>query len=136
MKLFSMPMGISSPGSGKQKQLGDLLIQGGESLDFEIKNLLDELRKERDEWWRVVNAGGCIVPGQGLGPTMATKGGSLSDDPKRSREWHDPWQEYYMQPTRNSLYKRPGEKKYKHGYTGWNEYYFTSVKRGIRKGRR
>lgn len=136
MKLFSMPMGVSSPGSGKQKQLGDLLIENGDSLDFNIKDLIDELRQERDEWWRVVNAGGCIVPGQGLGPTMATKGGSLTDSPKRSREWHDPWQEYYIQPTQNSLYRRPGQKKYKHGYTGWNEYYFTSVKRGIRKGRR
>lgn len=136
IKLFSMPMGISSPGSGKQKQLGDLLIENGDSLDFEIKDLLDELKAERDEWWRVVNAGGCIVPGQGLGPTMATKGGSLTNDPKRSREWHDPWQEYYIQPTSNSLYRRPGQSKYKHGYTGWNEYYFTSVKRGIRKGRR
>ena len=136
IKLFSMPMGVSSPGSGKQKQLGDLLIENGDSLDFQIKDLIDELKAERDEWWRVVNAGGCIVPGQGLGPTMATKGGSLKDDPKRSREWHDPWNEYYIQPTKNSLYKRQGESKYKHGYTGWNEYYFTSVKRGIRKGRR
>lgn len=136
IRLFSMPMGISSPGSGKQKQLGDLLIENGDSLDFQIKDLLQELKAEREEWFRVVNAGGCIVPGQGLGPTMATKGGSLNDSPKRSREWHDPWQEYYIQPTQNSLYRRAGEKKYKHGYTGWNEYYFTSVKRGIRKGRR
>lgn len=136
IRLFSMPMGISSPGSGKQKQLGDLMIENGDSLDFQIKDLLEELKLERDEWWRVVNAGGCIVQGQGLGPTMATKGGSIKDDPKRSREWHDPWQEYYIQPTKNSLYRRAGEKKYKSGYTGWNEYYFTSVKRGIRKGRR
>jgi hypothetical protein len=136
IKLFSMPMGISSPGSGKQKQLGDLMIENGDSLDFQIKDLIEELKAERDEWWRVVNAGGCIVPGQGLGPTMASKGGSLTADPKRSREWHDPWEEHYLQPTRNSLYRKSGQKKYKHGYTGWNEYYFTSVKRGIRKGRR
>ena len=136
IKLFSMPIGVSSPGSGKQKQLGDLMIENGSSLDYQIKDLIEELKAERDEWWRVVNAGGCIVPGQGLGPTMATKGGSITTDPKRSREWHDPWQEYYIQPTQNSLYRRPGQKKYKHGYTGWNEYYFTSVKRGIRKGRR
>lgn len=136
IRMFSMPMGISSPGSGKQKQLGDLLIENGDSNDFEIKDLLEELKAERDEWWRVVNAGGCIVPGQGLGPTMASKGGSIKTEPKRSREWHDPWQEYYIQPTKNSLYKRAGESKYKSGYTGWNEYYFTSVKRGIKKGRR
>ena len=136
IKLFSMPTGVSSPGSGKQKQLGDLLIENGGSLDFNLKDLVSTLKMERDEWWRVVNAGGCIVPGQGLGPTSAMKGGSIKDKIQRSREWQDPWQEYYIQPTRNSLYRRAGEKKYKHGYTGWNEYYFTSVKRGLRKGRR
>ena len=136
IKLFTMPTGISSPGSGKQKQLGDLMIENGGSLDFDLKSLVAELKAERDEWWRVVNAGGCIVPGQGLGPTSAMKGGSIKDKIHRSREWQDPWQEYYIQPTRNSLYRRAGEKKYKHGFTGWNEYYFTSVKRGLRKGRK
>lgn len=136
LRLFAMPIGTSSPGSGKQKQLGDLLIENGSSLDFNIKDLIQELRLERDEWWRVVNAGGCIVNGQGLGPTVATKGGSISEKIKRSREWHDPWNEHYIQPTQNSKYKRKGESKYKSGYTGWNEYYFTSVSRGIRKGRR
>ena len=136
IKLFTMPTGVSSPGSGKQKQLGDLMIENGGSLDFDLKALISELKSERDEWWRVVNAGGCIVPGQGLGPSSAMKGGSLKDKIQRSREWQDPWQEYYIQPTQNSLYRRAGERKYKHGYTGWNEYYFTSVKRGLRKGRR
>ena len=136
IKLFTMPTGVSSPGSGKQKQLGDLMIDNGGSLDFDLKSLIGELRSERDEWWRVVNAGGCIVPGQGLGPSSAMKGGSLKDKIQRSREWQDPWQEHYTQPTQNSLYRREGERKYKHGYTGWNEYYFTSAKRGLRKGRR
>lgn len=136
LRLFAMPIGTSSPGSGKQKQLGDLLIENGSSLDFNIKDLIMELRLERDEWWRVVNAGGCIVNGQGLGPTMATKGGSIKEKIKRSREWHDPWNEHYIQPTQNSKYRKKGESKYKSGYTGWNEYYFTSVSRGIRKGRR
>ena len=136
LRLFTMPVGTSSPGSGKQKQLGDLLIENGSSLDLNIKDLIMELRLERDEWWRVVNAGGTIVNGQGLGPTMATKGGSISEKIKRSREWHDPWNEHYIQPTQNSKYRKKGESKYKSGYTGWNEYYFTSVSRGIRKGRR
>ena len=34
LRLFAMPIGTSSPGSGKQKQLGDLLIENGSSLDF------------------------------------------------------------------------------------------------------
>ena len=136
LRLFAMPIGTTGSGGGGKKQLGDLLISSGTSLDFNIKNLIQELRLERDEWWRVVNAGGCIVNGQGLGPTVATKGGSISEKINRSREWHDPWNEHYIQPTQNSKYRRKGESKYKSGYTGWNEYYFTSVSRGIRKGRR
>ena len=127
IKLFSMPIGVSSPGSGKQKQLGDLLIENGSSLDYQIADLIEELKAERKEWWRVVNAGGDIVQGQGLGPTFATKGGSTNKY-QRSREWHDPWMEHYIQPTQNSLYKKKGEKKYKHGYTGWNQHYFISIR--------
>jgi hypothetical protein len=135
IKLFSMPVGASSPSSGKQKQLGDLLIENGGSLDFNLKQLIDELKAERDEWWRVVNAGGCIVPGQGLGPTSALKGDKRVDKNQRSREWHDPWNEPFLQPTQNSMYKAHGEKKYKHGYSGWNEYYYSSVTRVQRGGR-
>ena len=135
IRLFSMPVGASSPSSGKQKQLGDLLIQNGGSLDFNLKQLIDELKAERDEWWRVVNAGGCIVPGQGLGPSSAVHGGSRADKNMRSREWHDPWNEPFLQPTQNSMYKKQGEKKYKHGYSGWNEYYYSSVTRVQRGGR-
>jgi hypothetical protein len=136
IKLFSMPTGISSPGSGKSKTLGDLMIENGSSLDFALKDLVSELKAERDEWWRVVNAGGCIVPGQGLGPSSAVQGGARSDKMQRSREWHDPWTEYYIQPTQNSLYRKPGEKKYKHGYSGWTEYYYGQNVVNVRKGRR
>jgi len=129
IKLFSMPFGAEGK-SGQSKQLGDLIIQNGNSLDYPIKDLIQELKEERDEWWRVVNARGKIVTGQGLGPSSATKGGM--NGTKRSREWHDPWSEYYLQPTQNSQYKRKGQKKHKHGFTGWNEYYFTSVKKGLR----
>jgi hypothetical protein len=135
VKLISMPLGESSPGSGKQKQLGDLLIQDSGTLDFNLKDLVQELKAERDEWWRVVNAGGCIVPGQGLGPTSALKGDKRADKNQRSREWHDPWNEPFLQPTQNSMYKAHGEKKYKHGYSGWNEYYYSSVTRVQRGGR-
>ena len=114
LRLFTMPMGISG-GSGK-KQLGDLLIDNG--LDFDVKSTISEIRKDRDEWWRVVNAGGCIVPGQGLSPTSAVMGGRLYDKISRSREWHNPLVEHYRQPTQNSLYRRRGEVKYKHGFSG------------------
>ena len=133
IKLFSMPTGVSGEGSGKQKQLGDLLIESGNSLDFNLKDLVKELKAEREEWWRVVNAGGCIVPGQGLGPTSASKGINHSETVRKSREWHDPWQEHYIQPTQNSLYKKPGERKYKHGYSSWGQYHtgYGIRKRGI-----
>lgn len=131
IKLLTMPVGMGG-GSGGSKELGDLLIQGG-SLDFSIKDLITELKLERDEWWRVVNAGGKIMPGQGLGPTYAVKGMGRSDARNVSREWHDPWNEYYTQPTANSKYKRPGESKYKSGFTRWSEYYFTNVTKGIRR---
>ena len=132
IKLFSMPIGAEGK-SGQSKQLGDLIIENGNLLDYAIKDLIQELKEERDEWWRVVNARGNIVLGQGLGPSSATKGGKVGI--KRSREWHDPWNEYYLQPTQNSQYKRKGQKKYKHGFTGWNEYYYTSVKKGVRNKR-
>jgi hypothetical protein len=135
VKLISMPMGFDTPGSGKQKQLGDLLIQDSGTLDFNLKDLIQELKAERDDWWRVVNAGGCIVPGQGLGPTSASKGDRRADKNQKSREWHDPWNEPFLQPTQNSMYRKQGEKKYKHGYSGWNEYYYSSVTRVQRGGR-
>ena len=115
LRLLSMPIG-SYGNDGKQKQLGDLLIENRDSLDFDLTNLVKELKAERDEWWRVVNAGGCIVNGQGLGPSFAEKGGARSKY-KNSREWHDPWVEGYIQPTQNSKYRALGGKKYKHGFT-------------------
>lgn len=131
MRLFSMPVG-SFGNDGKQKQLGDLLIENKESLDFDLKDLLKELRAERDEWWRVVNAGGCIVNGQGLGPSFAEKS-RKSKGYSTSREWHDPWVEGYVQPSQNSKYRVFGEKKYKHGFTPFTDLEYTQVKRSRRR---
>lgn len=131
IRLLSMPVGSSGSG-GSRKELGDLLVESG-SLDLQLKDLLVELKLERDEWWRIVNAGGKIVAGQGLGPTFATKGGSIKEKPKVSREWHDPWNTFYSQPSANSKYRKPGETKYKSGYTRWSEYYFTNARKGIRR---
>lgn len=121
IKLFSMPMGASA-GSGKQKQLGDLLIDNGSTLDYPMKDLIEELRAERNEWWRIVNAGGSIVNGQGLGPSTTKKGAALKVD--SSRSWHDPMSEYYSQPTMNSQYKRARTGEQKHGYVTRNQYYY------------
>ena len=119
LRLLSMPLG-SYGNDGKQKQLGDLLIENKEKLDFNLKDLVTELKAERDEWWRVVNAGGCIVNGQGLGPSYAEKGGKKNGY-KNSREWHDPWVEGFIQPTQNSKYRVPGGQKYKHGFSPFSD---------------
>ena len=119
VKLFSMPIS-NDKNTGKTKQLGDLLIEEGASISYPLKDLINELKEERDEWWRVVNARGSIVLGQGLGPSSALKGskGKL----ERSREWYNPLEEYYIQPTQNSLYKSPNSNKYKHGFTNEARY--------------
>ena len=128
IRMLTMPISNASTG-GKRNSLEIFLLMGRQlSADFSLPQLMRDLRKDRDEWWRVVNAGGCIVPGQGLGPTTALQGANRNDSNLRSREWHDPWQEYYAQPSVNSRYRRPGEKKQKLGYTRWNEYYFTRKK--------
>ena len=131
LRLFTMPAG-SIGSNGKQKQLGDLLIENSSSLDYDLKDLVKELKLERDEWWRVVNAGGCIVNGQGLGPSFARKSGAVKDY-QNSREWHDPWVEGYTQPSQNSKYRVFGEKKYKHGFTPFSDLEYTQVKRSRRK---
>lgn len=116
IRLFTMPTSVNGNSLGKEKTLGDLMISNGNALDFNLKDLVNELKTERDEWWRVVNAGGCIVNGQGLGPGSAVNGRSRKDKNQRSREWHNPLEEYYAQPTQNSLYKTHENGKYKHGF--------------------
>jgi hypothetical protein len=66
---------------------------------------------QREEWWRVVNAGGNIVPGQGLGPSVAIKG---QYDPERrniGRLWESPDEFTYMQPTSNGKVKYAGRNR-------------------------
>lgn len=98
---------------GKKKSLGDLLIET--SSDF--SNVISEVKRERDEWLRVVNAGGNIVPGQGLAPTVARKGSSLAGK-DLGRLWHSPLNFTYAQPTQNAKFsgKKGGKKRY-----GWGK---------------
>jgi hypothetical protein len=117
IRLMTMPLTIPD-GSGDQKQLGDLMIAGGGSK-IELERLLDELKFERNEWWRIVNSGGTIVHGQGLGPQSAVKGMRHKEAVNVSRVWHDPWTEGYFQPTVNSKYRKNGERKEKAGFTGF-----------------
>ena len=97
---------------GKKKSLGDLLIET--SSDF--SNIIAEVKRERDEWLRVVNAGGTIVPGQGLAPAIARKGSALAGK-NLGRLWHSPLNFTYTQPSQNAKFSttRGGKKRY-----GWS----------------
>ncbi|MBM07991.1 MAG: hypothetical protein CMF69_00205 [Magnetovibrio sp.] len=90
---------------GKKKMLGDLLIE----TNGESEGALKELKEKREEWLRVVNAGGTIVPGQGLAPTTAKIGDAVKDYTP-GRRWHKPSDVNFAQPSQNSRYKSGGGK--------------------------
>ena len=98
---------------GKRKMLGDLLIEN----DTNFSNVIKELKAKRDEWWRVVNAGGSIVPGQGLPITVAVRGSQREGYEKESRAWHDPARVNYTLPTVNSKFLASYDPRKRHGYT-------------------
>lgn len=129
ISLFTMPVGSYGSNSKTHKTLGDLSVQNSD-LDLDIKDLLKEYKEQRDEWLRILNAGGSITLGQSLDPTFAQRGSKRPDYLAVSRQWQDPWGEYFDQPTVNSKYKKPGEDKYKSGFTRWNQYYFTTTRVG------
>ena len=94
---------------GKTKSLGDLLIKNNDNFQY----IIDDLKANKAEWERVVNAGGAIVRGQGLAPTYAVKG---KNDPERRRVgrlWKNPRDTTYDQPTVNKKSKEDGELRHK-----------------------
>jgi hypothetical protein len=97
---------------GKTKSLGDLYIQN----DSSFENTIIELKRMREEWLRVVNAGGTIVPGQGLNPTFAVKGGSRKNRPEFGRMWHKPSVENFDMPTQNTKYTAGTDPRYRFGF--------------------
>jgi hypothetical protein len=92
---------------GGKKQLGDLSItassnSASDSIVEVDDYILQDIMECRDEWGRVVNAGGNIVPGESFGITGAQRG---KYDPARrgtGRLWEDPRQFHYPQPTVNA----------------------------------
>lgn len=94
---------------GKKKALGDLLIET--TSDF--SSVLLDIKKTRDEWERVINAGGTIVPGQSLNPSIAARGAAHRE--MGGRLWHDPSKVYFGQPSRNTKFSLDGIKK----KSGW-----------------
>lgn len=94
--------------SGGRKQLGDLMIQKGEVVTAASADTISWLSEQRNAWWRVVNAGGNIVPGQGFAPTFAVKGIYDPDRPQIGRRWEDPRDFHFAIPTVNRKVTRAG----------------------------
>lgn len=121
LKAINLPGGGS--GIGAKKQLGDLSITSGSNASgvavlsggVDIETVKD-LRRRRDEWWRVVNAGGCIVPGQGLGPMSGIKGKYDPDRRLSGRLWENPEYNTYPQPSANVKRVRPGHQRGRFGF--------------------
>lgn len=108
-----------SAGYGDSKELGELSItkskqgptnslSGG--LDAQTYKALKDIR---DELWRMVNAGGCINPGQSLGFTGALRG--IFDPARRpaGRLWASPDEFPYSQPTTNTKVRRVGQRMHR-----------------------
>jgi len=123
LKSINLPGGAGST-NGAKKSLGDLSITGGSSakgigitsggVDIET---VKELRRLRDEWWRVVNAGGCIVPGQGLSPISGIKGKFDPDRRVSGRLWENPENNSYPQPSVNTKRTRVGRQRARFGFS-------------------
>lgn len=129
LRAVSLPGGAYlqtlNTGSGGSKTLGELSIKRGNIGPGDVmsggidKDTYKEIKKARDEFWRVVNAGGCINPGQGLGPETAIRG--LYDPARRQmgRQWLSPDEFRYIQPTSNTKLRREGERMHRSGFTTW-----------------
>jgi hypothetical protein len=106
LRLALMPGGglinaLETIGLGK-KALGDLTIDRRSLTPSNVDNsTLEWLRTQRRDWWRVVNAGGTIVPGEGLGPTTAKLGEESPDRISIGRMWESPFEQEYWVPTVN-----------------------------------
>ena len=116
--------GLGSASSGDKKSLADLSIvkgNGGSTVATASSGIdidtLAYLREQRDEWFRVVNAGGCINPGQGLDPTSAIKGRFDPDRRASGRLWLNPEFYDYPQPSTNVKVHRPGTQRGRFGFS-------------------
>jgi len=108
-------IGSGGVGIGGRKTLGDLTIDNKDSrsnvavmssgVDVET---MKYYRTQRDEWWRVVNAGGTIVPGQSFEPSYAIKGKYNPDRRNAGRAWISPDETYYLQPGVNTKIREIG----------------------------
>lgn len=101
---------------GTTKRLGDLSITNGNGAIVARTasgidtSTLAYLKDQRAVWFKVVNSGGALQPGESFAPALATKG---KYDPMRrnaGRQWADTDCNYYEQPGVNRKSKGPGGK--------------------------
>jgi hypothetical protein len=103
--------------AGMMKRLGDLMIQGPQSAGLGgsglTQGMLDDLRKEREKWWRVVNSGGRLTPGQSYDPAMGVRGILDPDRRRTGRQVEDiqPWE--MTQPAAGRKERIPGRRKHR-----------------------
>ena len=98
---------------GKKKTLGDLMIENSSQFG----DIIEELKWERSQWARVMNAGGEIVPGQSLEPTFGVKGIKDPDRRKTGRSWAKTHEYSYPQPLANGKVRLSSRnRRYKRAY--------------------
>lgn len=113
LRAVTQPGGGNSAGysTGGSKSLGDLKIDQGNIVAEVSSKEVDRLKREKDIWWRVVNAGGNIVPGQGFMPQVAIKGLYDPDRRLQGRAWQDPRDSYFDIPTVNRKVREGSRRK-------------------------
>lgn len=86
---------INQPGAGQKagyqsnsrKRLGDLDITIGDVNVTIPESTISWIREQRQLWWKVVNSGGNLVPGQGFAPSTVLKGELDVDRRVQGRLW-------------------------------------------------
>ena len=128
LRALTLPGGSTGSGAGSsssaaKKTLGDLSITSGNSgstlavtsggVDLET---LGYIREQRNEWWRVVNSGACIVPGQSFDPETAIRSKFDPDRRASGRLWMNPEYSAYSQPGANTKVRIAGRQRSRYGF--------------------
>lgn len=119
LKIVNQPGGGLEAGfaSGRKKELGDLKITDGTPNVQIPDNLYAYFIQNRNDWARVVNAGGTIVPGQSFDLSSGVRGDCHNDSFKVGRQWLDPNEYYYEKGGANTKVRGNG-RLYRFWYRG------------------